>query len=107
LVMDVRTRHEATTMVQRAMQSATHSRIRAQRGLTLLCERGNAAGGHLYLLSGSDLAHVASESEAGPPDPTLTAMLTAWFARALGDESETQFGDGDATSIGEEESVWT
>jgi hypothetical protein len=105
-VVDLRPRREATTMVSQAMQSVSHARLRAERGLSLLCERGNAAGGHLFLLSGTELAHVASESETGPPDPDLAAMLAAWFADALGDEAETCMGDADATSVGGSEPVW-
>ena len=71
-----------------------------------MCQRGNAAGGHLYLLSGTELAHVASESESAPPDPDLAAMLAAWFADAIGDESETRVGDANATSVGGSEPVW-
>jgi hypothetical protein len=107
LHFDARPRHEATTIVAQAMRSVSHATLRAQRGLALLCERGNAAGGHLFLLSGTELAHVASESESASPDPDLAAMLAAWFENALGDESETQYGDADATSVGGSEPVWT
>jgi tetratricopeptide (TPR) repeat protein len=105
-VLDVVTRREATTLVAQAMQSAGKARDRAQRGLALLCERGNAAGGYLYLLSGTELVHAASEAEANPPEPGLTSMLAAWFADAMGDESETRVGDTDSTSVGGSEPVW-
>jgi tetratricopeptide (TPR) repeat protein len=100
------TRREATTLVAQAMQSAGQAMDRARRGLSLLCERGNAAGGHLYLFSGAELVHAASEGEPSPPESGLASMLEAWLADALGDEAETCVGDVDATSVGGSDPVW-
>jgi tetratricopeptide (TPR) repeat protein len=96
----VRGREEATTLVARTMQSLVHSQQRAERGLALLCERSQAAGGYLYLLRGSALALVASREE-GPPDPQLDVMLAAWLDAAVDDPLdealETQVVDSDST----------
>jgi hypothetical protein len=74
-----------STVVTQALRGITDARVRAERGLALLCDECAITGGHLFLFGPFGLDHVASYGVAQAPEG-LPAFLREYVARQLDDD---------------------
>jgi tetratricopeptide (TPR) repeat protein len=80
----------AATRVGELMTSLTDARLRAARGLELLCEQAGATGGHLYLQQPEGLVLAASLGQSPPPDDLQAFVQQCFQAEVTGLDGPTE-----------------
>ena len=70
-------------LVRERLAGAQSGRERAQRALALLCEKGVARSGHLYLHTKTGLELVASCGDSSPPSGELQEFVSRYVTKQL------------------------